>query len=55
MAKKNRVRTHCEICNKTTAHEIRNEDGQESCVCLVCEGTQKAAENAAIRYEDRYH
>jgi hypothetical protein len=55
VAKKNKVKMHCQICNKTTVHEVRTIDGQESCVCLTCEGTRKAAENAAIRFEDRYH
>ncbi len=54
MAKKQRVKTYCQICNKTTVHEIRTIDGQESCVCLPCEGTQRAAENAALRDENRY-
>jgi hypothetical protein len=53
MVKKNRVRMQCEVCNKPTQHEIRTADGQETCVCLVCEGTQKAAENAALRFENR--
>ena len=55
MAKKNRVRMHCLVCDKTTVHEIRDLDGQESCVCLACEGTQKFAENARIRDENRYY
>lgn len=37
MAKKNRVRMHCQVCNRTTTHEIRTFDGQESAVCLICE------------------
>ena len=39
MAKKNRVQFHCQICNKTTMHEVRPIDGQDSCICLVCKST----------------
>jgi hypothetical protein len=54
MEKKIRVRTFCQTCNKVTAHEIRKIDGQENCICLVCEGIQKAAENAAWQDQNRY-
>jgi hypothetical protein len=40
MAKKNRVRTYCQVCKKTTVHEIRSTDGEEQPVCLVCAGPQ---------------
>jgi hypothetical protein len=54
MAKKDRVKMHCQICNKDTFHEVRTNDEQESCVCLECEKNQKALGNAALNYENRY-
>jgi hypothetical protein len=44
MAKKIRVKMRCQICNKTTLHEMRSFDGEEQPVCLVC---------AAIPPDDR--
>ncbi len=48
MKKKDNIRMHCQICNRTTTHEIRSVDGQEISVCLVCESSpqNKAELNA---------
>ena len=54
MVKKSKIKMHCQICEKNTVHEIRIIDGQETCICLQCEGTQKAADNAAARYENQH-
>jgi hypothetical protein len=50
MAKKNHVRIYCSQCKKRTAHEVRNTDGQESCVCLACQGTAREQQNAKVAY-----
>ena len=47
-----KVKMHCPVCNKTTAHEVRIENGEENCVCMKCDGIRKAGENAALRYRN---
>lgn len=54
MAKSSRVRMHCQICSKNTVHEVRIIGDKETCICLQCERTQRAIENAAIRHENNY-
>lgn len=54
MAKKNIVRMHCRICNKNTVHEIRTVDGQETCVCLICEANPGPIGDPAQRDLRRY-
>jgi ribosome-binding protein aMBF1 (putative translation factor) len=54
MARKNTVKTECEVCNKVTVHEVISIDGHERRVCLRCEEVRRAADAATIKYEERH-